>query len=248
MSFFKDLFRKKKVCPPADLSILHADVHSHFIPGIDDGAATLEDSIQLISEMKQLGYKKIITTPHIMSDYYKNTSTIILDGLAVVKDELKKQTIDIELEASAEYYLDEHFMELIKKDDLLVWGKDYILFELPFISEPPMLGEAIFEIQLAGYTPVLAHPERYTYWYNTYNKYEEMMDKGVLLQLNTNSLTGHYSPATKKIAERLIDDEMISFIGSDCHHMNHIGLLNHVLTDEYLHKVLDSGKLLNNTL
>ena len=80
MGFISNIFKKKEILSPYDLSAIKVDVHSHFIPGIDDGAPTVEDSVQLITSMSNLGYKKVITTPHIMSDYYKNTPEIILSG------------------------------------------------------------------------------------------------------------------------------------------------------------------------
>ena len=110
------------------------------------------------------------------------------------------------------------------------------------------MGEVIFEMQLSGFKPVLAHPERYGYWFNDFEKYEQLDAKGVLLQLNINSLTGHYGPEVKKIAERLIDNELISLLGSDCHHMGHIEGIDHARRLPYLHKLVNSGKLINKNL
>ena len=248
MGLFSKLFKKKQVFSPADLSVLQTDVHSHFIPGIDDGAETMDDSLTLIRSMKEFGYKKVITTPHIMSDHYKNTPEIILGGLEKVREAVNEEGIDIEIEAAAEYYLDFGFLDLIEEGNLLTWGDNYVLFEMGFLSEAPMFADATFKMQLAGYRPVLAHAERYSYWYQDYNKYQEILDKGVLLQLNIGSITGYYSPLTKKIAERMIDDDLFQFLGSDCHHIGHVGLYHDALTEEYLHKILDSGSLLNNTL
>ena len=248
MSFLSKLFGKKTSLPPADLSVLKVDVHSHFIPGIDDGAATLQDSLDLVRAMSELGYKKVITTPHIMSDYYRNTPEIILGGLEKVRAAIREEGIDMEIEAAAEYYLDHEFEQSIPEKNLLTFGKNYVLFELPFISEPPMMAEAIFKMQTNGYKPVLAHPERYGFYYNQYEKYQELIDKGVLLQLNINSLIGHYSPETKKISERMINDGLFSFLGSDCHHLNHAALTDAARTEKALHKLLESGKLLNDTL
>lgn len=255
MDFFKKIFRKKQLFPPADLSVLKADLHSHLIPGIDDGVKTLEDSLNLIKAFKDLGYSKLVTTPHVMSDQYRNTSEIILGGLEKVREELKKQKIEMELDAAAEYYIDNEFLKMIEDKSLLTFGKKtgpegrgYVLVEMSFFSESPMLKDALFNLQIAGYKPVIAHAERYGFWYGTYEKFEEMKERGALLQLNIGSLTSYYSPETKKIAERLIDDGMYDFIGSDCHHPGHISLLNETRTEEYMHKILSSGKLLNSTL
>lgn len=245
MSLFGNLFSGSKA---SNLGILGTDMHSHFLYGLDDGAKTIEDSITLISGMKELGYKKLITTPHIMGDYYQNSPETILPVLNAVRQELKARAIDIELEAAAEYYLDSEFMAKLQAGTLMTFGNNYLLVEVSYLNAPDNLAEMIFNIQLAGLTPVLAHPERYPFWYGTFDKYHDLRDKGVLLQLNINSLTGHYSPATKKIAERMIKENLIDFIGSDCHHTGHLNLLDKARKERSLAKLLDSGKLLNQTL
>lgn len=248
MSFISNLFSKKVNLPPADLSVLKTDLHSHFIPGIDDGSQSMHETIDLLKEMIAFGYKKVITTPHIMSDYYKNTPEIILNGLRKVQDEITKQNLDIEIDAAAEYYLDDTFEEKIETGQLLTFGKKYLLFELPFIGEPPMLDKVLFKLQTNGYKPIIAHPERYSFWYRSFDKYEKLKDKGIFFQLNINSLSGEYPAETKKMALRLIKEGMINFIGSDCHNMNHINMMQKALREQGLHDLLQSGKLLNATL
>ena len=152
------------------------------------------------------------------------------------------------MEAAAEYYLDEYLDEKIRSKSLLTFGQNHVLFELPFIAEPPNLSATIFDLQTNGYKPILAHPERYGFWYNSFEKYYEMKEKGVSLQLNILSLIGHYSPETRKIAERMIDENLISFLGSDCHNAHHLGLIKEARTKKYLHKLLDSGLLKNEEL
>jgi tyrosine-protein phosphatase YwqE len=244
-----NLFKKNKTLEkPVDLSVLVTDIHSHFIPGIDDGAKTLSDSIELINELHQLGYKKIITTPHTMSDFYKNTSTTILDGLKEVKKELKEKNIPIHLEAASEYYLDYDFERKIEEEELLTFGNKYVLFEVSYLNPPDNIYHIIFKMQTKGYQPVLAHPERYNFWHNQFSKYQEFVEKGVLLQLNINSLTGYYSDDTKKIAELLIENNMISLLGTDCHHMGHINLIKQAVYKKHLLQLIESGKLLNASL
>lgn len=231
-----------------DLSILKTDVHSHFIPGIDDGAQTMEDSLTLIKGMEAFGYKKVVTTPHVMSDYYRNTPEIILKGRDDVQEALEKDGIQVEIEAAAEYYLDVDLMPKVKSKELLTFGDNYVLFELPFMSEPPGLADLVFEMQLAGYKPVLAHPERYAFWHMSFEKYQEWFDKGVILQLNINSITGHYSPEVKKVSKQLIDAGLIQLLGSDCHHDRHLGLMEHAIQHAPLHQLVKSGALLNDRL
>ena len=245
MGFLKNIFTKQQALPPANLGVLRADMHSHLIPGIDDGAQTIENSILLIRELHKLGYKKLITTPHIMSDHYKNTPEIILSGLEKVKKALKEENIPMEMEAAAEYYFDFDFEQKVDKQDLLTFGDNYVLFELSMINEPDFLNRIVFKLKTTGYRPVLAHVERYPYWYDKKEQYEKLVDLGLLLQLNINSLAGQYSPRTRRVAQNLVDRNMIDFLGTDCHNMDYVTVLKKCLTDHHLHKALASGKLLN---
>ena len=249
MSILGNLFGKRGAEPgPADLSGLGADVHSHFIPGIDDGAQSMDQSMEMLIAMAELGYRKVVTTPHNMADGYKNTPEIILGGLERVREEAKRRGIAIEVDAAAEYYLDHELEGKVMDRKVLTFGKDMVLFELPFISEPNMLLQVIFQMQTMGYRPVLAHPERYAFWYNDFEKYTRLKERGVLFQLNMIALSGAYGPQAKQIAEKLIDAGHYELIGSDCHSMNHVQAIKNTLTRPYLHKLIASGKLLNATL
>lgn len=249
MGFFDRFFTKStRIDKKADLSLIGVDMHSHFIPGIDDGAQTLEDSVNLLRAMSEFGYRKVITTPHIMSDFYQNTPEIILSGLAKVKEAIQQEGIAIEVEAAAEYYLDFDLEAKIDKGGLLTFGNNYLLFEVSYMNPPDILNQVIFKLATNGYRPVLAHPERYPFWYNDFEKYEEFKDKGVLLQLNINSLTGYYGGGAKKIAEQMIEKNMVDFIGSDCHRMDHTQVMKDAQYERYLHQLIDSGMLRNAAL
>lgn len=216
----------KKQSPIHIDNFLEVDVHSHLLPGIDDGAVDLDQSIALIKELVHLGYKKIITTPHIMGDHYRNTPEIIHNKLALVREEIKKQNIQVELDAAAEYYLDENLIKLLANNQpLLTFGDKYLLFETSFLNEPVQLKEVIFQIASSGYKPMLAHPERYLYMYDSFKKYEDLYDRGCLFQLNLNSLSGYYNKTAQKIAEKLIDAQMVNLVGTDCHGFRHLEAL-----------------------
>lgn len=246
MGLLGKLFGKREQeMPPADLSALRCDIHSHFIPGIDDGAQNLEQSMELLRAMHELGYRKVITTPHSMADGYRNTPEIILGGLEKLRAEVKRQGLEIEVDAAAEYYLDHDLEKKVTDRTVLTFGDKLLLFELPFISEPTILLNVVFAMQTNGYRPVLAHPERYGFWHNDFGKYERLKERGVLFQLNMVALTGAYGPKAKEIAERLIDVGAYELLGSDCHNMNHIEAIRNTLTRPYLHKLIASGKLLN---
>jgi protein-tyrosine phosphatase len=220
-------FFRSKSSPFLIGEVLQTDMHSHLIPGIDDGSPDLETSIQLILELKNMGYQKLITTPHTMLGLYNNNSKIIKEGLKKVKNELKKRKISIELEAASEYFIDPHFEELIEKDDVLSFGKEkYVLVEMSFVAASMNYENIIFELKTKGYTPILAHPERYTYWHNKPEKIEHIVDMGCLLQVNLLSLCGYYGRDTQKVATKLVKDNRSSFLGTDVHHKRHIDFLN----------------------
>jgi protein-tyrosine phosphatase len=244
-----DFFIKKKPAPRNDLfSLIGCDIHSHFVPGIDDGAKDLEDSIAMISGMMDLGYQKVITTPHIMADFFQNDRSSILGGLELVKDELENRGIAFSIEAAAEYYLDFDFPAKLNEGNMMTFGKNFLLFELSYLNAPDSLSQTIFEMQTKGFRPVMAHPERYPYWYKDLEKYREIKEKGVLLQLNINSISGFYSPDAKKVAEWLIEQDLIDLLGSDCHHLGHINLMKKSIQHPYLIKLIESGRLMNRGL
>jgi tyrosine-protein phosphatase YwqE len=181
-----------------------------------------------------------------MSDFYKNTPETILKGLKNLRQELKLQNINIQIDAAAEYYVDYEFEQNIGKEKFLVFGDNYILIELSFFEVPKNLNDIIFKLQLEGYKIILAHPERYLYFGE--NDYLNLIRRGVFFQLNLLSLIDYYSPRVRKRAEDLIQKEMISFIGSDCHNMKHASLYKKCQNKKSWHNLYNSGKLLNYTL
>jgi tyrosine-protein phosphatase YwqE len=206
----------------------------------------MDETIAMLAKFQSLGYKKIITTPHVMSDSFPNTSEIILAGLEEVRAEIKKVGLTIEIDAAAEYYFDETFVAKIKAKDLLTFGDNYVLLEFPFHSTPQYIDQMFFELQSRGYRPVVAHFERYMYYLGKIDRAIEWRQKGINIQININSLSGHYGPDIKKQAERLIDAGEFDFIGTDCHRIEHLMLLEDSLTSPYIHKI--GNYLLKNTI
>lgn len=218
------------------------DMHSHLIPGVDDGSTNLEETIELIKKFKDLGIKKLITTPHIMGDFYKNSPDNLIPLRNTIREELDKLNIDISFDVAAEYYLDESFLKKIEeKEPLLTFGDNLILFETSYMNSSSLLDPVVFELQSAGYKPILAHPERYIYMYNDFESYTNLFDKGVLFQLNLLSLVGYYSKGAQKIAEKLIKNNMIHFVSSDCHKSKHLDLLEKAMTTKAYKTLLEQG-------
>lgn len=248
MGFFQKIFGGSGLKEAVDYSALITDFHSHLIPGVDDGARSIDDALEMIRQFKELGFKKLITTPHIQDEFYKNTPEIILSGLEKVKAAMAEAGIEIEIEAAAEYLLDDGFENKLKNKALMTFGQKHILVELSYYSPHPNLLSFIFELQLEGYQVILAHPERYSYWFNSLQKFEELKNRGVLFQLNTVSLSGHYGKEVKKVAEKLIDRGMYEFVGSDMHNQNYMNSFAKARSEKSLKKLMDSGRIMNHIL
>lgn len=226
MGFLDFLRVKPEQLEALDLSWLEVDMHSHLIPGIDDGSKSLEESLELIQRLSSFGLRKIITTPHIMSEYYKNTPEIIAMGLEELRKAVKDDGISIEIEAAAEYYMDEILLERINDGEkLLTFGDNYILVETGFINKPQMLLETMFQLEMSGYKPILAHPERYQYLIGDKVLLENLVDRNILFQVNLLSLTGFYSKPVKDFAENLLERNLIKFLGTDCHNPRYLDML-----------------------
>ena len=224
-------------------------MHSHLIPGIDDGSKAMEDTINLINGLKGLGYRKLITTPHILGDFYPNTPEIIGEGLDAVQAELARQRISVELHAAAEYLIDDHFIRLLESDKPLLTLKDkLILVELSFAVPALNLKEILFEVQLKGYQPVLAHPERYLYFGADRTWYDQLRDSGCLFQLNLLSIRGYYGKGSQELAQYLIKRKYVDFLGTDLHHEKHLANLNSSRIADTVKKLMDTGLIRNPSL
>ena len=227
-SFFKKKTEKNEA------PRLKVDLHSHLIPGIDDGSQSMEESLLLLKGMEALGYQKVITTPHIMADAYRNTPEIILDGLKSLREAARKEGLSIEIEAAAEYYLDDGFEGLLQKGEILTLKGNYLLFETSYFAKPLQLEEMIFAITSSGYIPLMAHPERYRYVKDPLKEYGRFKELGVLFQVNLNSFGGHYGKNAKYKVNFLRKEGMIDFLGSDVHHKKQVETLADVfLSDAY---------------
>lgn len=241
------IFFKKKEIPLSDFFPEgFVDIHSHLLPGIDDGAKDLDNSIELILKMRSYGIKNFITTPHVLGDVYPNTSETILEKLNLIQKELEsRQVNDVTIRAAAEYMMDEQFSKLLEKGDILTLQDNLILVEMSYFSAPYNLFDVLFEIQLKGYKPVLAHPERYIFYHNSFDHLYKLKKAGCLFQLNLLSLTEQYGKSVQKVANQLIKENVYDFVGSDTHHANHLHLLKSIATKK---NIIQIQHLLKNNL
>ena len=238
------LFFKKKIPLTDFFTDGFVDIHSHLLPGIDDGATDMDTSIALLLKMASYGIKNFITTPHVLGSVYPNSSEVIKQKLAAVKKELEKREIKgISIQAAAEYMLDGEFSALLDQKDILVLKDNYILVEMSYFSAPINLYELLFKTQLKGYKPILAHPERYNFYHTDFKNYYKLKQAGCLFQLNLLSLTDQYGKGVQKTSEKLLKENLYDFVGTDTHHQNHLELLPKIGTKKTLEKI---KHLLNN--
>lgn len=241
------LFKKKAAL--TDLGWLATDLHSHLLPGIDDGSQDMETSIELLRGFKALGFEKVITTPHIFQEIYPNTP----DNIRLKKEELagamKTAGITIELSAAAEYFIDEHFQQaLLEKQPLLTLKDNIVLVEFSMLTAPMDLMDVFFQMQLQGYQPLIAHPERYVYLQHRKPFFDELKNSGCLFQLNLLSLTPHYGTTVQALAEYLLKKEMYDYAGTDMHGEKHLQALQRLAAAPLYARLKDSGQLKNHLL
>ena len=243
-------FFSKKHDDSLDLSFLKVDMHSHLLPSLDDGLESMEQTMNFAREMKLLGYKKLICTPHILPDVHDNSPETILPRLAEVKKALTENNIDIEFEAAAEYMVGPELQNSIANNEtILSFGKQkYVLIEMSYAYPSQNIEQVIFDLMIKGYQPILAHPERYSYLLGTKNVFENFVQKGVLLQVNLLSLTGFYGKPVMLAAEYLIKKKLVSFIGTDMHHHGHLTMTKKFATNKKFNQLAQELGLLNETL
>jgi len=242
-------FLKKKEIIHPDLSFIGVDMHSHLLPGIDDGVQTIAESLTCIKTLQHLGYKKLICTPHIISDMYPNDRETILPRLEEIREALKENNIDIAIEAAAEYMVDlEMEKQVLSGEPLLTFGNNLILIEMSYVAPSPNIEQVIFQLRLKGLQPILAHPERYVFYHNNLDNYQRFIDLGCMLQMNLLSLLGYYGKQIKLVAEKLLKNKMVDLLGTDMHHQRHLMALMELSTKKEFYKLLEDVEIKNKKL
>lgn len=232
-----------------DLSFIGVDMHSHLLPGIDDGLKNLDETVQYIGELQQLGYTKLICTPHIISDMYPNSAETILPKLDLVRNALIEKNINITIEAAAEYMVDIDMEREIKSGrPLLTFGRNLILIEMSYIAPSPNMERVIFHLRMSGLHPVIAHPERYAYYHHNFEIYERFADMGCYLQVNLLSLLGYYGKPVKIAAEKMIKNNMVDLLGTDIHHEKHLAGLKELASKKDFYKMFEGVNIRNKAL
>jgi protein-tyrosine phosphatase len=221
-----NFFKKKTDIVTVSQLPVSVDIHSHILPGIDDGAPDMEAALHLVKGILQLGIKKTIATPHVISDLYRNTPETITAALHKLRAACKKESVNIEINAAAEYMLDDYFIKLLRSNQpLLTIHKNIVLTEQSYATPTHNLNEIAFDLISAGYRPIMAHPERYGFYHSNYDEYTHLKDMGFLLQVNLLSLTGYYGKPVAKAAKYIFDNDLADLVGTDLHHAKHLQML-----------------------
>jgi len=236
-------FKKRNLI--TDISWLGVDIHSHILPGIDDGAKEVGQSLSYITQMQQLGFEKLFFTPHIYTELYPNTPETILPALKSVQDGLVAANNSIDVGAAAEHMVDYSFEV---KEGLMCLPNKHILIEMSYLSETPNIEKVIFDLQIAGYNIVLAHPERYNFYHKTTDRYHRLREMGCLFQLNLLSIVGYYGKEVKLAAEYLLKNNLYDLAASDLHHDKHMSLLTRVVQNGDLYSLIGHYEFKNKLL
>ncbi|SFD00336.1 tyrosine-protein phosphatase [Flavobacterium phragmitis] len=200
----------------------YVDIHSHLLPGIDDGAKDIEKTKKLIKSFQKLGISQFITTPHISHYIWNNSEQRIIQKYDETQSLLKEENFRLPFKTAAEYFMDDWFENHLKTEKLLTLKDNYVLVEMSYINAPVQLYKILFDIQVAGYIPVLAHPERYLFYNKNLSEYDKIKNAGCKFQLNLLAMVGYYGKEITQTAEHLLKKGMYDFVGTDVHHNKHI--------------------------
>lgn len=232
MGLFGDFFTKKKSeVGQQDLKEpifdwLKVDMHNHILPGIDDGSPDIETSLKFLKRYQSLGINTVIATSHIRHPLFPNSSESIRQAWERLESAPGRADIPVKLSFSAEYFLDDHFLDLVANGDLMPFAGNYLLTELSLSSRSYLDMEHIAaQLISRGLQPILAHPERYLYWSKSFEMFYRLKSYGWLLQLNMMSLAGYYGKIEQKVANQLLEEGLIDFLGTDIHKLQHFDVM-----------------------
>ena len=208
---------------------LKTDVHSHILPGVDDGSPDIGHSLKIISGLRELGIRRLTFTPHVSRSIFKNPASDLREQFSRFKEQIPSDFSGLELHLAAEYMIDEFFDET---DERLLFPDGHILIEMSYYERSRTIRETVYKLYMEGLRPVLAHPERYVFYQRVFDKkkgieeLKTLKDMGCQLQLNVLSLTGAYGKKSLDVVRWLLDNRMYDFIGTDIHSAHQTGHYN----------------------
>lgn len=228
----------------------HTDVHCHILPGVDHGAKNIQDGIELLKADMDMGIKRVILTPHVTSETFENTPETLNAAFAIFKEAVKEAGLDVELHLSAEYRIDDYWQKEYAAGHVIPMPGNYVLLENSFAQELIGSEQMMFELRCKGYYPILAHPERYSYYGHNRERYEKMHRTNVKFQLNILSLTGYYGHSVQDTARWLVKQGLVDMIGSDIHHLEHAEIIKDYLRSKDWRKMAKKldGRIINDSV
>lgn len=235
------------------------DIHNHILFGIDDGCANIDESILLLNQMQKLGFSKIVLTPHYIKGSVQASNNLEKEyRLALLREKLKEYKINIELYLGNEIFITNNVIELLQNGEVSsINNSRYVLIELPFESEIVGLVDILYELKYNGLIPIIAHPERYSYFQNDLSKIAELREEGVLFQVNYSSILGSYGRKAKKAVKNLLKSDYVDFFGTDIHSIRKTFVLDNfkkiekkiirIIGNEKYKKIINNSKrIINN--
>jgi protein-tyrosine phosphatase len=253
MGFLGDFFTKKKSAVGKQVGVdpvlnwLKVDIHNHILPGIDDGSPDVETSIEFLKRYHQLGIETVVATSHIRHPLFPNNNDSIKRAWELLESAPGRQDIPVKLLYSAEYFIDDHFLDILTNDELMPFGGGYVLAELSLSSRSYLDMEQIAaQLISKGIQPILAHPERYLYWSKSVDMFHKLKSYGWLLQLNMMSLAGYYGKIEQKVGMQLLDEGLVDLLGTDAHKLQHFDVIASI--DDKLMEQLKRKYFLNKIL
>lgn len=216
------------------------DIHSHILYGCDDGAKSIEQSIEMIKTAQIVGITDIFCTPHYMEDGYKIDKDMFSQKLDILRRKLQEENIDVNLYSGNEVFVFPNIVQSFDSKINSLNGSRYVLMELPLIENVNYLDDVLYELLSSGKVPIIAHPERYLKVQKDFSAVKKLIDNGALLQINANSLVGRYGKDAEKVAVKLCKSNMVHFVASDAHSVGGYKLLNKSL--ECLKKFVSEDK------
>ncbi len=212
----------------------HTDVHSHILPGVDHGSQDVQQSIEMLQAELDMGIDRVMCTSHVTAETFENTIESLSAAGSVLQAAIDEAHLPVEIHASAEYRLDEYWNKEYAAGHVLPMPGNYVLVENSFIQELIEIDDMMFDLQVKGYKPILAHPERYPYYYHRRERYQKLHSAGVKFQVNILSLAGYFGGGAREAALWLINNNLVDMLGSDMHHMEHArGITDYLSTKDW---------------
>ena len=229
------------------------DLHSHILYNVDDGSSNIEESIALLKSLKKVGFNNVVLTPHYMDGSDYTTDNIEKEEkLAILKEKIKEEKINLNIYLGNEIFISSNIIELYKDNQIhSINNTRYLLIEFPFHNQILNMEDIIYEIKYHGFIPIIAHPERYTYFQDDYDLVDSLKEEGVLFQCNYSSILGYYGKSAEKLIKYMLKKHYTDLLGTDIHHLNRSFVIDNfkkinkqiikITGNEYYEKIIKNG-------